>query len=217
MSGAPDDEATAWFEPLYDASRRGGEVPWDRRAAHPLLSSWADGRAAAADGLRAMVVGAGLGDDAELVASLGYRVTAFDVAPSAVELARARHPGSTVDYRVADLLDPPPAWVGGFELVVEVYTVQSLPRPMRAGAVAAVGRLVAPDGTLVVVATADDDPAREGPPWPLTPAEVDLFAEDGLEELSRLRGDVHWLVELHRPGKKLRPRQPSPSASSSSR
>ena len=61
---------------------------------------------------RAVVVGAGLGADAELLASRGYRTVAFDLAPSAVELARSRYPGTAVDYRVADLLDlPPTSWV----------------------------------------------------------------------------------------------------------
>jgi 2-polyprenyl-3-methyl-5-hydroxy-6-metoxy-1,4-benzoquinol methylase len=81
-------EATAWFERLYAA---GGGVPWDRGAPHPLLADWARGRSFA--GGRALVVGCGLGEDAELVARLGFVTTAFDVSPTAIERARERFPG----------------------------------------------------------------------------------------------------------------------------
>ncbi|WP_460366934.1 hypothetical protein [Actinocorallia lasiicapitis] len=40
--------------------------------------------------------------------------TAFDIALKAVEQARARHSSSVVDYRVADLPNPPEEGIGGF-------------------------------------------------------------------------------------------------------
>ena len=67
---------------------------------------------------------------ASLAAFLGPRAapatTAFDLAPTGVAGARARHPGAPVDWVVADLLAAPPAWERGFELVVEAYTVSRL-------------------------------------------------------------------------------------------
>jgi 2-polyprenyl-3-methyl-5-hydroxy-6-metoxy-1,4-benzoquinol methylase len=77
------------------------------------------------------VVGCALGADAEHVAGLGYATTAFDVAPTAVRLARERYPASPVHYVVADLLDPPEEWTRAFDLVVEIITAQSLPEPYR--------------------------------------------------------------------------------------
>ena len=71
--------------------------------------------------------------------------------PSAVELARSRHPGSAVDYRVADLLDLPDDLVGAFDLVVDVFTVQALPRALRDDAVAGMRSLLAPGGELLAV------------------------------------------------------------------
>jgi SAM-dependent methyltransferase len=125
------DDPTGWFEPLYAAGRAGTvKMPWDDRRRTPLLMAMlgeldAEGRAAA-------VVGCGLGQDAEEVARRGFRTTAFDVSPSAVAIARDRHPDSPVDYRVADLLDLPAGWQQAFDLVVEIVTVQSLPPPSRA-------------------------------------------------------------------------------------
>jgi SAM-dependent methyltransferase len=126
------------------------------------------------------VVGCGLGRDAEYVASLGFATTAFDISATAVRVARERHPGTPVDYRVADLLDPPPSWRHGFDLVVESNNVQALPRGLRPRAVAGVSGFVATGGTLLVLSAAAAVPGDEGPPWPLTREEIEAFAVDGL-------------------------------------
>ena len=42
-------------------------------------------------GMRALDVGCGTGDNAALLAARGMRVTGFDVAPAAIEAARARY------------------------------------------------------------------------------------------------------------------------------
>ena len=162
-------------------------MPWDRPAATENLVSAALPPGA---GRRALVVGCGTGRDAEYVAGLGYATTAFDISPTAVRTARSRHPGSAVDYRVADLLSPPSAWRHGFDLVVESNTVQALPRELRATASMSVAGFVAPGGMLVVLAAAADQASEDGPPWPLTRDEVDLFAVGGLSspEVEELAG-----------------------------
>ncbi len=45
---------------------------------------------------RAVVIGCGLGADAEYVASLGFDTTSFDISGTAIRLARQRFPGSAV-------------------------------------------------------------------------------------------------------------------------
>jgi SAM-dependent methyltransferase len=173
---------TAWFEQLYARVGRGeAELPWDRGAAHPLLTDWTTGRRG--DGNRAVVTGCGPGHDAEHLAELGFEVTAFDISPSAIKQVRTAHPGSKVDYQVADLLALPATWARGFDLVVEAMTVQSMPRSLRPGATAAVGSLVAPGGTLLVIGVylPPDASLDEGPPFLLTHEEVDAFAQEGLQ------------------------------------
>lgn len=211
-------DATGWFEELYAAGRAGQvDVPWDRAGPREPVLQWARERGGEGSGRRAVVVGAGLGFEAELVAGLGYATTAFDVSPTAVELARGRHPGSRVTYAVADLLALPEEWRRAYDLVVEVYTVQALPRDLRARATAAVRDLVAPGGTLVVVQAATRVVDEDGPPWPLTRDEVDAFAGDGVEAVDvRLVADgCTWLAELRRTGPAARvepaapPRRPT--------
>lgn len=177
-------DPTGWFETLYAQSRAGrADVPWDvpQPSAHLRALDLPAG-----EGRRALVVGCGPGRDAEHLAALGYATTAFDISATAIDLARSRHPGTTVDYLVADLLAPPPAWRHAFDLVLESNNVQALPAGIRAAAITTVGTFVAPGGTLIVLAAAttrlDSDGA--GPPWPLTRPEIDAFAADGLRCLS---------------------------------
>lgn len=173
-------DPTGWFEQLYAEAGAGiAEVPWDVPRPSKLLAEWARDHEVTGAGRRALVVGCGLGRDAEFLAGLGFTTTAFDISATAVRTARERHPDSPVEYGVADLLDPPPQWRGGFELVVESNNVQALPRPERDRAIANVGPLVAPGGTLLVLAAATGTDTG-GPPWPLTRDEVEAFAAPGL-------------------------------------
>ncbi|SCL48851.1 Methyltransferase domain-containing protein [Micromonospora citrea] len=200
-------DPTGWFERLYTEAQRGDAVvPWDREAPHGMLVGWAAARGLAGSGRRAVVVGCGYGRDAEHVAGLGFATVAFDVSPTAVEGARRRHPRSAVDYRVADLFDPPAGWRHGFDLVVESMTVQALPVELRGAATAAVASLVAPGGTLLVIAAGrgDDEAPPAGPPWPLSRAEVAGFAVDGVtpvevEAHEDPAGVRRWRAEFRRP------------------
>lgn len=175
-------DATGWFEELYAGAARGeAVVPWDVNPFQVLVEDWAT-RRGDGTGRTAIVVGCGTGRDAELIASLGYAATAFDVAPSAIAEARRRHPQSEVDYVAADLFDLPVEWQRGYDLVVESLTVQSLPVPLRERAIRQVTTLVAPGGTLLVVSGARLGPAdaaflESGPPWRLDRAEVERFAD----------------------------------------
>ena len=170
-------EDTAWFEQLYAAAETGdAQVPWFRGGPNPFLEQWVRERELDGAGRRALVIGTALGDDAELLAAHGYAVTAFDIAPTAIERARRRFPGSSVDYRVADLLDLPGEWREAFDLVAEAITVQSLPPSLRGRAIDAIASTVAPGGTLIVVSGIHTgDGPRDGPPWPLTRSELDRF------------------------------------------
>jgi len=176
-------EPTGWFEPLYAAAEAGqAVVPWDRGIPHQLLVGWADATGLDGAGRRALVVGCGLGEDAEFVARLGFDTVAFDVSASAIRAARRRFPGSAVHYVTADLLDPPPSWRYAFDLVVESMTLQALPDPPRRYAIPNVGHMVAPSGTLLVIARARDEGSGpdDGPPWSLTRSEIDALTSTGL-------------------------------------
>ena len=199
------NDPTGWFERLYVAAEEGqAVVPWDRGEPNRLLVQWAEAGALDGAGRRALVVGSGLGDDAEYVAARGFATVAFDVADTAVRIARRRFPDSDVQYLTANLLDPPDAWRGAFDLVVESITVQALPPELHRDAIARVADMVAPGGTLLVISGGGDarDGPVDGPPWPLTRAEIDSFSSGGLrpvrvEEIGA-GAELRWRAELRR-------------------
>ena len=180
------------FEEIY--ARAGdalASVPWARLAPHPLLVMWLDlpgspGRCPArhAAGHEALVVGCGLGDDAEELARRGYAVTAFEVSPTAIARCRERFPQSPVCYRGADVLNLPGEWRGRFGLVVEINTIQSLPRAGRPAAIAAIAGTVAPGGLLFVRCRtgAENEPDGLERPWPVRRSELAGFTAAGLTQ-----------------------------------
>jgi SAM-dependent methyltransferase len=190
------------FEGIYAGAESGGaKPPWDYGAARPQLRDWVEAQGLTGGNKEALVVGCGYGADAELLAGLGFRTTGFDFAPTAIAAARRKHPDSEVDYLVADVLGLPREWEGRFDLVVESLTVQSMPPEQHEVATRSIAALVAPGGTLLVLATTREEGSEvTGPPWPLTRSEVEAFAHGDvvLRELERIENGVWWRAELTR-------------------
>lgn len=171
-----------WFEELYtQAAGDPVRIPWADLTANPHLMRWKE-RRFAGGGRSALVVGCGLGDDAEELDRLGFQVTAFDISPTCIEWCRARYPDSRVDYRTADLFQSPPEWRHQFEFVLEIYTLQVLPPEMRRPAMDCMSNWVAKAGTMLVVCRGreEEQPAGELP-WPLTKSELNHISNGGLE------------------------------------
>jgi len=175
---------TEWFEELYQVAQGDPSlVPWadlepNRHARH-LLDSLGSG-----EGREALVVGCGLGHDAEDLAVRGWRVTAFDLAPTAILWAKRLHPDSTVNYVVADALQPFSEWQEGFGLIHEIHTLQTLPDDLRRKVCQVLVECLAPGGILLVGCRArNEGPERQTMPIPLPKTSLDLFVDLGLEEV----------------------------------
>jgi len=174
-----------WFEALYSrAGRDASIIPWADLSPNPSVFAWLDGHGAEGSGRSALDVGCGLGDDAEELARRGFATTAFDVSEAAIAWCRSRFARSRVNYVVADLLRPPAEWQGGFDFVLESYTLQVLPPRIRQEAIRRIAAFVAPHGTLLLVARGREPVDPEGEmPWPLTRDEIRVFQDFGLREL----------------------------------
>ncbi|MCW5775451.1 MAG: methyltransferase domain-containing protein [Phycisphaeraceae bacterium] len=187
---APDPVAARvaeHFEGVYrDAAGDDSRLPWHDGRANPSLVCWLNAEAPrlVRPGVRAVVVGCGLGDDVAELETRGYDAVGFDVSPTCVAWARARHPGLADRLVIADATRLPSNLRCRFELVVECYTIQSVPPEMRDRVVRGVVSLAKPHGVVVAVARARPEgwPLAEvtGPPYPLTRSElVSLFEAEG--------------------------------------
>jgi SAM-dependent methyltransferase len=207
-------EPSDLFEAIYAGAEAGGaRPPWDYGAARPQLVEWVEAQGLTGAGREALVVGCGYGADAELLQRLGFRTTAFDFSATAIAAARQKHPATDVTYLVADVLDLPRDWEGRFDLVVESLTVQSMPPDQHPLASRTIAALVAPGGTLLVLATTREDGSEvTGPPWPLTRAEVEAFADGGLDlrRIERIEDGTWWRAELSRAATPPSVRAPGP-------
>lgn len=73
-------DPTGWFEALYKEGEAGKSiVPWAGGQMNPHLIEFWRARPQNTVGKSALVIGCGLGDDAEQLAECGYRTTAFDI------------------------------------------------------------------------------------------------------------------------------------------
>ncbi|MBZ0296754.1 MAG: class I SAM-dependent methyltransferase [Anaerolineae bacterium] len=178
-------DPTGWFEVLYANARQGeGIIPWAHYHPHQSLLTWLAEAQPDGSGQRALVIGCGMGDDAEELAKYGFDVTAFDISPTAIDWCKQRWPETTITYVTADLFAPPSEWVQAFDFVLEIYTVQALPIDLRAETTAAIAQFVRPGGMLLAVSRlVDEGVVRHGPPWPLNRAESRLFEQAGLTEV----------------------------------
>jgi SAM-dependent methyltransferase len=183
---AAKGEPYQWFETLYQEAERGESIlPWADRGPNGHMVAFWKARGWDPSGQSALVVGCGLGDDAEEISAWGFRTTGFDFSKTAIAMVAKRFPHSRVDYRVADLFALPTDFPKAFDFVFEANTVQALPVDIRARAIEKIAGFVKPGGRLMVIARAreESDPVDQLP-WPLTRGEIDGFVRAGLREES---------------------------------
>ena len=189
-------DTLGWFEAFYkEAGDDNENIPWADLEPNSYFKEWAEKRGLKGEGRSALVVGCGLGDDAKYLSDLGFKVTAFDISPTAIDWATKLYGDAGINFQVADLFQPPSEWMntqagslraaGGFDFVLEIYTIQPLPLEMRPRVIDAIASFVKEDGTLVVVTRGrGDDEVPEEMPWPVSRRDLSRFFERGLTETS---------------------------------
>jgi len=176
----------AWFEELYNSA--GGDVskiPWADGVPNPYLVSWFEKTTVEGNGRNTVVVGCGLGEDAEDLSRRGFKVTAFDLSPTAIEWCKKLYPQSTVRYLAADLFDLPEELTKGFDFIYECYTIQALPRSMRNTTIEAIASLLNVGGEMLLLGRSWQNEKEDvGPPWALKEEELRHFQTLGVLEIT---------------------------------
>ncbi|MBE9044152.1 class I SAM-dependent methyltransferase [Pleurocapsales cyanobacterium LEGE 10410] len=179
------NDPTGWFEELYSTAQgKESAIPWAKLKVNPDLATWIEKQNLLGQGKNALVVGCGLGDDAEALAKLGFGVTGFDISSTAIAWCQQRFPNSEVNYLVDDLLQPTKVNQHKFDFILESYTLQALPSSVRPQGMKTISQLIAPGGRLLVICRGRDldEPATELP-FPLTKAELAYFEALGLKQI----------------------------------
>jgi SAM-dependent methyltransferase len=181
-----EDNPTGWFDSIYtDAEGDHRAVFWADLEPGPYLLKWLKNSIFKHTGRRAIVIGCGVGDDAEALSESGYEVTAFDISPEAIRLCKNRYSDTKVNYLVANLFDYPLQWAESFDLVFECNTIQVLPGKYRIQARDAMVSLLAPNGYILVSCRSRLKGEQENDiPLPLDKEEMDGFIRCGLHEES---------------------------------
>jgi SAM-dependent methyltransferase len=197
----PPDTARGW-EQLW-SSTHADQLPWHVETLDPPLAEAIAARHA--PGRRLLDLGTGDGVVAIAAARCGFRVTATDVAPSALGLARDRadRAGARAIVFVLDDITAPRLdgdRDGAYDVVVDRGLLHCLPRDRRAAYAAGVTRLVPPGGALLVVA---HEPGTALGTQPVTAGELRalLPAFELVRALpTALAGAAAQLFELERRG-----------------
>jgi len=187
-----NDDPTGWFNSVYEnANGDYTKVFWADLEPSPYLIDWINKNHINKKEKTACIIGCGIGDDAEALSKLGFQVTAFDIAPSAIELCENRYKNSKVNYLVADLFDCPIEWFENFDIVYECNTIQVLPGKYRKKARKNISSLVAKKGHLLVSCRSRNEGEKEDAiPFPLSRTEMNEFINiDKLKEISFLSYD----------------------------
>lgn len=178
-------DALGWFEALYKESEGNNElIPWADLEPNRFFRAWAEKTRLKGDGRTALVIGCGLGDDAKYLHDLGFKVTAFDISPTAIEWAKRLHADTDIQFETCDLFEPDRGWLGAFDFVLEVYTIQPLPLEIRPKVIDAIAAFVAEKGRLVVVTRGrDNDEEPHELPWALSRHDLSRFEQNDLQQI----------------------------------
>ncbi|KAB7881980.1 class I SAM-dependent methyltransferase [Poseidonibacter ostreae] len=187
-----NDNPTGWFDSIYiDAQGDYKSVFWADLQPSPYLVKWLKENPASSKQKKAIVVGCGVGDDAQALSEYGYEVIGFDISKEAIKLCKSRYPNSKVTYLVADLFDYDKQWLENFDVVYECNTIQVLPGKYRIQARKAISNLVKKQGYALVSCRSRKKGEQENDiPLPLDYDEINKFVrDDNLEEINFLAYD----------------------------
>jgi SAM-dependent methyltransferase len=160
----------------WEGRYQAGDMPWEKGEASPGLVDFLSKGGALAHiqgknkketGLITVAVpGCGTGHDVRVWAKAGFQVMGFDLAPSAIKLARAKteEAGLKAEFRQRDFLRDEPPW--RFDWIFEHTLFCAIEPEDRDKYVKAVLRWLKPEGTYLAVSYLIPD--EDGPPFGTT-------------------------------------------------
>lgn len=168
-----------FFESIYKNADKDklSDIPWATLSPNKHLLKYLNEKDDMTYG-EALVIGCGLGDDAEALSQMGYTVDAIDISPTAIAMAKERFSGNDIDFRVEDIFKLPSFMLGKYDFVFESRTIQSLDPKYKNELTKSISTLLARNGELLLHTNIQNDNENlGGPPWPLYRNDLLMFEE----------------------------------------
>ncbi|NUQ62867.1 MAG: class I SAM-dependent methyltransferase [Pirellulales bacterium] len=191
----------------WDAAYRGERAaPWDTGRPSSELARAITSKTVQPG--RAVELGCGTGTNAVYLAQQGFQVTAIDIAPTALKLAKEKADQANVKVRwvQADVLNPPE--LERFDFVFDRGCYHGVRRQNAAGYVETVRRLSHPGAKVLIIAGNANETRSGGPPR-VREEEIRQDFAEGFEILSlkemrfdtaegAAKGALGWAILLER-------------------
>ena len=157
---------------------RKGEVFWNKGAPSPPLKQYLERHNVRG---RALVPGCGHGHEVALAVEHGLDAIGMDIAPTGVAEARSLYPNLAERFVTGNLFHPPEEMSDAFDVVLEHTCLSALPPNLRADYRQGIDLTLRRGGLLIGVWFINPalDPGEEGPPYPLSMAELTELFVDG--------------------------------------
>ena len=157
------------------------DTPWDKGMATPVLAEIRQRHPELFSGA-VVSPGCGAGYDARWLADAGCRATGLDIAPLAIEKAKALDPEGKASFEIADILNPPAAYHGAFDWLWEHTCFCALDPSLREAYVKAASVFVKPGGRVIGVffPQPEMDEGETGPPFGIDALALQSLWEDAV-------------------------------------
>lgn len=155
------------------------DIPWEKGFAAPPLAELLEKEPKLVQGT-ILVPGCGLGHDVRLLAQQsGCLPHGLDIAPLALERARAIPHVAGEVYHLADFLELPSGFHGAYDWLFEHTCLCALKPELRVAYVESAWQALRPEGKLLGIFYVNvDDPSADHPPYEISSDEIDeLFGE----------------------------------------
>lgn len=156
----------------WDQAYQENFTPWDKGVPSPPLVEWFSRNKTTG---RVLMPGCGVGHDVAHLISLGIDAIGLDIAPTAIERAKATYPQHAQRFMLGDLFE----LRDSFDAIAEHTCLCALPPEWRVRYRDAVASLLKPGGLLIGIwfVNPEMDPGETGPPFGISPDELSaLFA-----------------------------------------
>jgi len=166
-----------------------GEAFWNKGSPSPPMRQYLKRHTVQG---RALVPGCGHGHEVALAVEHGLDATGLEIAPTGVAEARALYPQLAERFVVGNLFNPPVEMLDAFDVVLEHTCMSGLHPTLRANYRRGIDLTLRHGGLLIGVwfINPDLDPGEEGPPYPLSVAELTACFADAYEIVDDYEPDL---------------------------